>query len=50
MQIMYRQKTKEKVIVSKTKHFVAFKKLWESVAKEAHKLSIRIGSDVAIVT
>jgi len=37
------------VIISKAKHFVAFKKLWASVVKEAHKLSITTGAHVAIV-
>lgn len=48
--ILNQEKIQHKMIIPKEKCFVAFKKLWESVAKEAHRLSIRIGSDVAIVT
>jgi len=49
IKIIRRQKTEQKEIMSKAKHFVAFKKLWASVVKEAHELSITIGSHVAIV-
>ena len=47
---MHRQKTQHKVILSKAKLFVTFKKLWASVVKEIHDLSIYKGSHVAIVS
>ena len=46
--IVNREKTQQKVIISKEKHFVSFKKVWESVVDEAHKLSIKTGAHVAI--
>jgi len=47
--IMHREKTQQKVIISKAKHFVAFKKIWASVVKEANNLSITKGALIAIV-
>ncbi|KAG5620383.1 hypothetical protein H5410_005601 [Solanum commersonii] len=36
-------------MISKAKCFVAFKNLWASVVKEAHKLSITTGAHAVIV-
>ncbi|KAK4709820.1 hypothetical protein R3W88_004333 [Solanum pinnatisectum] len=49
IKIMHRQKTQQKVIISKAKRFIAFKKLWASVVQEAHKLSITTRAHVVIV-
>ncbi|KAK4721270.1 hypothetical protein R3W88_011503 [Solanum pinnatisectum] len=49
IKIICRHKTEQKEIMSKAKHFVAFKRLWASVVKEAHELSITRGAHVAIV-
>ncbi|KAK6796736.1 hypothetical protein RDI58_004437 [Solanum bulbocastanum] len=47
--IIRRQKIELKMITSKAKRMVAFKKLWASAVNEAHELHITTGADVAIV-
>jgi len=47
--IIRRRKIELKMITSKAKRMVAFKKLWASAVKEARELHITTGADVAIV-
>ncbi|KAG5581633.1 hypothetical protein H5410_052260 [Solanum commersonii] len=47
--IIRRQKIELKMITSKAKCMVAFKKLWASAIKEAHELYITTGEHIAIV-
>ena len=46
---MHREKTQHKVIISKEKCFVAFKKIWASVVKKEHNLSNTRWAHVSIV-
>ena len=46
---MHWVKTQHKVIISKEKGFVAFKKIWASVVKKEHNLSNTRWAHVAIV-
>ncbi|KAK4723485.1 hypothetical protein R3W88_026264 [Solanum pinnatisectum] len=48
--IIRRQKIELKMITSKAKRMVLFKKLWASVVKKAHELCMTTGAHVTIVT
>ncbi|TMW88443.1 hypothetical protein EJD97_018566 [Solanum chilense] len=47
--IVRRQKIQLKMITCKVKRIIAFKKLWESLVKEAHEQHLKTGEHIAIV-